>query len=57
MQAVNGYLEDGHEAERRAAWLNRLHKAVDASLDEDLPDFPPRQPMRPPLDFTGINSK
>ncbi len=34
-----------------AAWLDRLHKAVDASMHEDLPDLPPRQPMRPPLDF------
>jgi hypothetical protein len=39
------------DKELRMAWLNQLHKAVDASMGEDLPDLPPRQPMRAPLDF------
>jgi hypothetical protein len=40
-----------HDKAQVAAWLDRLHKAVDASMNEELPDLPPQQPMRPPLDF------
>ncbi|MDR2904247.1 MAG: hypothetical protein LBU77_07050 [Clostridiales bacterium] len=39
------------DKEQVASWLERLRKAVDASMDEDLPDLPPRQPMCAPLDF------
>jgi hypothetical protein len=39
------------DKEQTAVWLERLHKAVDASMGEELPDLPPRKPMRPPLEY------
>jgi hypothetical protein len=39
------------DKEHVEAWLKRLDEAIDASMHEELPDLPPRQPMRPPLDF------
>jgi len=32
----------------RVQWLNRLDEALKLSMGEDLPDSPPRQPMREP---------
>ena len=39
------------DRELRAAWLSRLHKAVEASLDEVLPDIPRSMAMREPIDL------
>jgi len=36
----------------RVQWLNRLDEAFKLSTGEDLPDFPPRQPMREPHGLT-----
>lgn len=38
---------------KRTAWLKRLHKAIGAAQDEDLPDeaFARDKTIRPPLDF------
>jgi len=32
-------------------WRKRLKEAIALSMDEDLPDLPPREPMRPPVNF------
>ena len=41
--------------ESKIEWLNQLHKALDASMDEDLSDFPIRSnEMRPPVTFNSL---
>ena len=37
--------------ESRVEWLSRLKESIILSMDEDLPDLPPREPMRPPINF------
>ena len=37
--------------ETREEWLRRLKETIALSMDEDLPDLPPRQPMRSPIKF------
>jgi hypothetical protein len=39
------------EQERRVAWLKRLHKAIDLSMDEELPEFSRSTIMREPLNL------
>ena len=39
------------ECMRRAAWLDRLHKAVDASLDEEFDVIPRSAVMREAVGF------
>jgi hypothetical protein len=38
---------------KRMVWLKRLHEAIDAAQDEELPDeaFTRNKTMRPPLDL------
>ena len=42
--------------ESRAEWLERLHEALDLSMDEELPDWPfeRSKEMRPPINFAEL---
>ena len=40
------------ELQSRLDWLKRLDDAFENSKDEELPDFPPRLPMREPHGLT-----
>jgi hypothetical protein len=44
-------IQTKQDKEQVAGWLERLHQAVDVSMVEELPDLPPRQSVRPPLDL------
>ena len=39
------------DRERRAVWLDKLHKAVKESLHEEFPDIQRSQTMREPIDL------